>query len=106
MADLDRAYVINGDDLRIALNSGPALVPNPRDMAEYILAKVAAPLGDEPGETGVHVCCEHVPGSLASGELDVMDKIAGLLRHRSERSRRRVLRWARDYLLDCDEPPF
>ena len=42
-ADLDRAYVINGDDLRIALTgadgSGP-LVPNPRDVAEFILGRI------------------------------------------------------------------
>jgi hypothetical protein len=42
----------------------------------------------------------------ARGELAVMDQIASLLRHHSERSRRRVLAWARDYLLDAGEPPF
>lgn len=38
--DLDRAYVINGDDLRIALASPdakPFLVGSPREMAEHIL---------------------------------------------------------------------
>lgn len=60
-ADLDRAYVVNGDDLRI---------------------------------------------ELASSELEVMDKIAALLRTRSDRAKRRILRWALDYLLDGGEPPF
>ena len=44
--DIDRAYIINGDDLRIVLEGdGPAppLVPNPRDIAEYIIGSIARP---------------------------------------------------------------
>lgn len=47
--DLDRAYIINGDDLRIALSGAegrPPLVPNPEDVARYILGYIAKPLDD------------------------------------------------------------
>lgn len=52
MSDLDRAYVINGDDLRIELSGGgnsPPIVPNPRDVAEYILSRIARPLDERSG---------------------------------------------------------
>lgn len=109
MSDLDRAYVINGDDLRIALSGGdgkPPLVPNPRDVAEYIIGKFAAPLGDD--VVDAHVCCEHVPGSLAASELQQADRIVRMFQGYGPGSRhvRRVLRWAWDYLTDGDEPPF
>jgi hypothetical protein len=54
--DLERAYVINGDDLRIVLsgrNGSPPLVPNPRDVAAYILETIARPLDAVPG--GVNI---------------------------------------------------
>lgn len=47
MEDLDRAYVINGDDLRIALagmNGRWPAVPNPRTMAGDIIDAIAEPL--------------------------------------------------------------
>jgi hypothetical protein len=47
--DLDRAYVINGDDLRIALsgNEGrPPIVASPRDVAAYVIATIGRPLDD------------------------------------------------------------
>lgn len=52
--ELDRAYVINGDDLHIALagmNGRWPAVPNPRTMAADILEVIAQPLGT----AGVHV---------------------------------------------------
>lgn len=170
MSDLDRAYVINGDDLRHALGSvntgnspraeaerilrqievtgatavsekqlagaldhfrlgihsdkgggdgrGNLLVTqgtvaDPEIVAQVLYAQLSANAAHENEQdpwaeapVDAHICCEHVLGSLASDELDVMDKIAGLLRHRSERSRRRVLNWAKDFLLDLAEPPF
>jgi hypothetical protein len=48
--DLDRAYIINGSDLRWILGgkgSGAPLVPNAGDTAKYILGAIAKPL-DEP----------------------------------------------------------
>ena len=44
--DIDRAYVINGDNLRIELggsNGRPPLVPNPHDVAEYLIDRIARP---------------------------------------------------------------
>lgn len=59
--ELDRAFVINGDDLRVALaddGGHPALVSNPRDVAEYILGRIAQPAG----KAGIRV----TEGSIAS----------------------------------------
>jgi hypothetical protein len=63
---------------------------------------------DEPDGTVVdaHICCDHAPASLASGELAVMDQIASLVRPYSERATRRILDWALDRLTDLGEPPF
>lgn len=44
MSDLDQAFVINGDDLRIALSEAPAV--GPRELAERILKQHAQPLVD------------------------------------------------------------
>lgn len=47
MEDLDRAYVINGNDLRIALagmNGKRPSVPNPRTMAGDIIDEIGQPL--------------------------------------------------------------
>lgn len=49
MEDLDRAYVINGDDLRRALaglSGGTGFVKNPTETAARILDEIAQPLGD------------------------------------------------------------
>ena len=116
--DLDRAYVINGSDLLITLsgmNGRPPLVPNPRDVAEFILDEIAKPWGQPdpwaPADDVVdaHICCEHATGPFttrASSELGVVDQIVALLDHRGQRVTRRVLRWVCDYLTDDDEPPF
>jgi hypothetical protein len=118
--DLDRAYVINGSDLLIALsgmNGRPPLVPHPRDVAEYILDTIAVvkPAGadrdpwaleDDDDLVVAHVCCEHARASRASRELGVADQVIALLDHQGERYVKRILRWAWDYLTDGDEPPF
>ena len=52
MESLDRAYVINGDDLRLALGGDgghPKIVQDPRTVAEYILGKFATPLDTHRG---------------------------------------------------------
>lgn len=161
--ELDRAYVINGDDLRIALSEAQASVPNmdSRESAEHILGKIAvagaavvsraqlsralegltlwvAPvdgqdtsanfastlinpaataqqiltsLGQLPCEAAepvvdAHIHCEHVLDGPASDELEAMDKIAALLRTRSDRAVKRILAWSLDRLTDIGEPPF
>lgn len=47
--DLDRAWIINGNDLRIGLSAHddrPPLVPNPRDVAAYLLDFAGKPLDE------------------------------------------------------------
>lgn len=161
--DLDRAYVVNGDDLRIALAELAGKPSTPGDAAEYVLnaAKVRDVVivshgqlaraldgvtvwcepdgGQAPDHTfagkitnaeavarrvlGViarpdpwapddvvvdaHIHCDHVlDGGPASDELEAMDKIAALLRTRSDRAVKRILAWALDRLTDIGEPPF
>lgn len=116
--DLDRAYVINGSDLLIALagmNGRPPLVPHPQDVAEYILdtIAVAKPLGanadpwaPDDDVVDAHICCEHAPESLAASELAAVDKITAILAHRSERAAKRILAYVQDYATDDAMPPF
>ena len=117
MQDLDRAYVINGSDLRIELggsNGRPPLVPNPRDVAEYLIDRIARPLGAElpevrpggvcvqPGDVvDAHVCCEHV---AADPELAAMAAVLAALERLRPDECSRVLDWARRRL--PLEPPF
>jgi hypothetical protein len=107
VSDLDRAYVVNGDDLRILLGGGdgkPPLVPNPRDVAEYIVGKIACPLGGEPGDV---VCCENC-SEPADPELTAMAALLPalpLVSKLGHDARERVMDWARRRA--CDGlPPF
>jgi len=84
--DLERAYVINGDDLRIALsgrNGSPPLVPNPRDVAAYILDWIARPLDAKPGgAVDAHICCDHAAAdpevSFLAGVVRALDEMGDL----------------------------
>jgi hypothetical protein len=107
--DLDRAYVINGDDLRILLGGGdgkPPLVPNPRDVAEYIVGKIACPLGSEPGDVvDAHICCEHVPGDPELAAMAALLPALPLVSKLGHDAGERVMEWARRRA--CDGlPPF
>lgn len=51
-SDLDRAYVINGDDLRIALGKHAGRLALPEQVARVVLKEVARPL--EGGQPGVY----------------------------------------------------
>lgn len=169
--ELDRGYIVNGDDLRIALAEMNGKPFAPRDAAGQILSQIGQPLDehrafitqtqltgrldrfrltvidsqggspvngevDDPravaGEifaahaaslahrepqpdsdpwapgtvVDAHIHCDHAPVSLASGELAALDKIAELLRPYPQRTVKRVLAWATDYLTDFDNPPF
>lgn len=111
-SDLDREYVINGDDLRIALAdlAGKPLVPS--DAARDILqahARLLYPGRDPwaPDEVvDAHIHCDHVLNGPASDELEAMNQIVGLLSPRSTRSVKRILAWTLDRLTDIGEPPF
>lgn len=107
---LDRQFVINGDDLRIALSGTdgrPPLVPNPRDVAAYIVGTIGKPLGAEPEDRGdlvdAHICCEHA--GTADPELTAMAAILAAMVPLDSLSIRRVMRWAWSRYLH-DEPPF
>ena len=66
--DLDQPYILNGDDLRLALagtEGRPPLVPNPGDVAAYILGRIAKPYGGPPVPVGcVSVTESHVREAL------------------------------------------
>ena len=120
-------YVTVADDDGLVLSGASGITPEsrvtrakgkvllPGDLADLLLDGTAGRLADKDERrrgpwaealAPVHACCEHAPVSLAASELAVMDKVTALLRPYSQRKRRRVLRWVRDYLLDLDEPPF
>jgi hypothetical protein len=65
-ADLDRAYVINGDDLRIALLELAGKAITPGDAARNILSEHAQPLVEERDITR-----ERLADALQSFYLDV-----------------------------------
>jgi hypothetical protein len=110
VSDLDRAYVINGDDLRIMLagdGGAPPLVPNPRDVAEYIVSKIACPLGSgqDAGVVDAHICCEHVPGDPEMTAMAALLPALPLVSKLGHDARERVMDWARRRA--CDGlPPF
>lgn len=89
--DLDRAYVINGDDLRIALAGLPVI--SPRDVAEYILGKYAAPLGSEVGRAEIDDDgpCEFIRDT----EIAAMAAIVATLDTLDPAACSRVLDWAK-----------
>jgi hypothetical protein len=119
-ADLDRAYVINGDDLRIALSRW--YPRDPRAAAEHILDRVATLLVPPPerGEyarlpadddvVDAHICCEHAdgPGPFSDPEVAAMAALTPALpavRRLKHDEAMRVMRWATDRATDS-LPPF
>ena len=83
---LDRAWVINGEDLRVILEGGagrPPLVPNPRDVAQFIVTTIGKPLDG----AGVRVTREQVEAALAGVRAAARD-------HQARKTGRRG-RWYR-----------
>jgi hypothetical protein len=87
--ELDREYVINGDDLRIALGEMKVMV-NPADTAAYIVGKYAAPLG---APVDAHICCEHADTDQELAAMAALLPAVPLLRRLSYDARVRVIEW-------------
>jgi hypothetical protein len=105
--ELDREYVINGDDLRIGL-AGIKGIANSAEIAGYIVGKYAAPLG---APVDAHICCEHAgdaPGPFSDPEVAAMAALApalAALRRLKHDEAMRVMRWATDRATG-NLPPF
>jgi hypothetical protein len=112
-ADLDRAYVINGDDLRIALRDAmQAPISDPQDLAGHILGRIGRLWANERLDDVVdaHICCEHAdgPGPFSDPEVAAMAALAPALpavRRLKYQEAVRVMRWATDSATDS-LPPF
>ena len=113
-ADLDRAYVINGDDLRIALSRW--YPTDPRAAAEHILDRVATLLVPAP-ERGEYArlpadddvvdadICDHVPVDPEVAAMAALAPALAALRRLKHDEAMRVMRWATDRATGS-LPPF
>jgi hypothetical protein len=87
--ELDREYVINGDDLRIGL-AGIKGIANSAEIAGYIVGKYAAPLG---APVDAHICCEHADTDRELAAMAALLPAVPLLRRLSYDARVRVIEW-------------
>jgi len=118
--DLDRAYVINGDDLRIELGrrvfdftdqgcTASGKLADPEDSARYILKRIAKPLEDKQpaaipghkhtGQTSACTCPWPEPAPAQDerdAELAAMEVIVDAFDALDSAEIGRILRWAVD----------